>query len=162
MTWKQIEDFPEYEVSSEGCVRRNNYILKPQLNSKGYLRVSLYHNKKVLVHRLVAKAFISNPENKPQVNHRNGVKTDNRVCNLEWVTNSENQKHGNALGIIKHPVGEAAKNAKLTEQAVRNIKERYKRNSRTDGAFAIAKEYGVSGQTILNIIHGKKWRHVTL
>lgn len=60
------------------------------------------------MHRLVASAFIDNPDNKPQVNHINGVKSDNRACNLEWVTNRENQIHANLTGLRHTNVGESS------------------------------------------------------
>ena len=80
-------------------------IKKPYLTKFGYYRLRMEknkHSKHIFVHRLVAEAFIPNPENKPEINHKNGIRTDNRVKNLEWCTQSENNLHSyRKLGRIK-------------------------------------------------------------
>ena len=102
--WKAIEESNGmYEVSNTGKVRSLNYNktglvreLKQKINRYGYCVVTLHiegKQKYPTVHRLVANAFIPNPDNKPQINHKSGVKTDNSVENLEWSTTSENVKH---------------------------------------------------------------------
>ena len=99
--WKDIPHYEGlYQVSSLGRVWsiRSQKYLKP-LETNGYLRVALYGRngkaKKELIHRLVGMAFIPNPENKPQINHLNEIKYDNRVENLEWSTSKENINYGN-------------------------------------------------------------------
>jgi hypothetical protein len=98
--WKDIKNYSGYRVSNLGRVKsfgfRKVIIRKLGVDKNGYLVVCLYKNKgkkMVKVHRLVAQAFISNPENKPEVNHKDGNKQNNCVDNLEWATASENQMH---------------------------------------------------------------------
>ena len=113
MIWRDVVGYEGlYQVSDNGdvkrlsrkifCVKNNSHstlkemIMKTKIDRYGYEVIGLIKNKKKeypTIHRLVAKAFIDNKENKPQVNHINGIKTDNSVCNLEWCTNIENQRH---------------------------------------------------------------------
>lgn len=107
--WRDVVGYEGlYQVSNQGRVksleRKGRFgrtvkerILKPAFNSWGYLQVTLYaggKSKRLRVHRLVCQAFHENPGNKPQVNHLNEDKTDNRACNLEWCTRTENMNHG--------------------------------------------------------------------
>lgn len=106
--WKDVNGYEGlYQVSNLGRIRsfikcnahpNTPRIMKLQLNRKGYVKCHFF-DKLVSVHRLVAESFINNPDNKPQVNHKDGNKSNNHFSNLEWVTNSENQIHANANGL---------------------------------------------------------------
>jgi hypothetical protein len=117
--WKNIVDFPNYQISNLGNVKsidrytkakdneiihRKEFLLKGFINKKGYRQVTLYNiNKKpktMRVHRLVAEAFIQNKNNLPQVNHINGNKLDNRVENLEWCNDIDNKHHAINNGLV--------------------------------------------------------------
>lgn len=104
--FKEIEGYPNYEVSNLGTVRNRatGNVLRPGKTNRGYHKVHLYKEgqcKILTIHRLVAAAFLPNPENKREVNHIDGDKTNNRVSNLEWSTRSENVSHAFRNGLAK-------------------------------------------------------------
>jgi len=107
--WKEVEGHSGYFISNFGNVKSaKKGVLKNYVGTIGYPVISLKVNgkfKPVLIHRLVAKAFIPNPENKREVNHISGIKTDNRVENLEWCTRKENAQHSYRIGLQKPKFG---------------------------------------------------------
>ena len=99
--WAGVNGHPQYQVSTLGRVKRLDRVIIPDKSNK-YLRVKMYDcgvRDFAYVHRLVAMAFIPNPEGLPEINHKNGVKSDNQVENFEWVTASTNQLHALELGL---------------------------------------------------------------
>lgn len=168
MLIQKIKNFPDYFVSDEGDVYSKKYHyrqnkdchlikLKPILASNGYFTVGLRKNKTVAttcIHRLVAEAFIPNPENKPCVNHIDGNKHNNHVSNLEWNTYSENNYHAFKIG-LKKPTwcgkkGKDNPNSKIVLQ-VKNCKiiaEFY-------GAHEAQRETGIDYRWISRCCHKK-------
>ena len=125
--WKDIEGYEGlYQVSNLGKIKSIQYlnrvnnksyprnkILKIIINEKGYLKVDLYKLKKkkrFRIHRLIAQAFIPNPNNFPEINHINGNKQDNSINNLEWCTHSYNMKEAYKLGLVTPPKKVSQKN----------------------------------------------------
>lgn len=137
-------------------------IMKLATGNHGYKKVVLQKNKTKTyrVHRLVATAFISNPENKPCVNHKNGIKTDNRVENLEWCTQKENINHAINTGLIKYKRNSNIKNRpkqkKLNQKQVDEIRKKY--IPWKYSTYKLAKEYFVSAEQIHNIVTGVSWK----
>ncbi len=114
------------------------------------------------VHRFVAQAFIPNPLGLPQVNHKDGTRDNNRPENLEWVTNSQNIKHGYTFARrkrISFP-GELSANAKLTNESVGQIRSEYRFGDMTYGSCGLARRFGVDPALILRVVKRQVWRHI--
>jgi hypothetical protein len=164
--WKDVKDFEGlYQVSNLGNVKRlkskrvlSERLIGRSLDRYGYVKRTLSKDGKnyyFTEHRLVGVTFIDNTENKSTINHINGVKTDNKVENLEWNTNLENKQHAISTGLtdlkgIKHP------RCKLTEEQVFEIRKIGFSQTR----MSLSKKYGVSRNSILRIIKGKNWNHI--
>lgn len=123
-----------------------------------YVYVDLYSSskrKREYVHRLVAKAFLPNPNNLPEVNHKNYIRSDNRLANLEWMSKVQNMRHG--LLHRKTAIGERASHAKMTEKQVLEI-----RAHALQGVprFALAARYSMSYSGIKAIVRRETWRHI--
>lgn len=164
--WKDVKGFEGlYQVSNIGNVKRlagkycpNERLIFRLVDRDGYSRRTLCKDgkcKQMTEHRLVATAFIDNLNNKETVNHINGIKTDNRVENLEWNTQQENKEHAVRTGLmdikgIKHH------KCKLTEEQVREIREIGFSQTR----MSLSKKYGVSRSHILRLIRNEGWEHL--
>lgn len=186
--WKPIEENPVYLVSNYGRVRtidhpvwcrvNNSYSIRKgrfctptNNNSKRYWRVGVQINNKqkhLAIHRLVAKAFISNPDNLPQINHIDGDKNNNKVSNLEWCNNGYNQAHAcknNLKDVTK--MSEHSSLRKLTVEQVRFIKEEYSkvdtsiRGNKMNFARKMQTKFNLkSVSTILWIVNGGTNKHI--
>ncbi len=159
-TWAPILGYErEYEVSSQGSVRRvgKTECLSPIVDR--YSRVSLSRLGKVrttYVHRLVASHFLQNPLGKRCVNHKNGVKTDNRVSNLEWASHLENSKHADEQGLWCHH-GERHSLSRLSVSDVEHIRKLLLAKASHSN---IAKQFGVSRSAVGHIHAGRRWSRV--
>ena len=135
------------------------HLMEGAIRQDGYKQVVL--NKKTKdQHRIIAEAFVPNENELEQVNHINGIKTDNRTENLEWVTRSENLKHAFKLGLEKPMRGEDNPCSKLTEENVRYIRDNYKKNDRKFGFAALGRKFGVHRTTVSDAAQKVDWRHL--
>lgn len=162
--WKNIKGFRElYQISNLGRVRRidNKKVLKPLNISNGYKGVRLYRNKEDAttkkIHRLVAEYFISNPLNLPQVNHKDGNKSNNKVNNLEWCSNDYNMNHAVMNSLIL--LGDKRHSSKCTEESLVLLQRLI------DCGFTIKQLsiiYTISKNSMKEIIRGRAYKHLKL
>ena len=164
--WRAIADYKGlYEVSNYGRIKSLHFgkkmIRKIVYDGKNYATVDLNKNGKTKCfsfHGLVAKAFIPNPENKPEVNHERRDTHNNCIWNLNWTTHLENQQHAVKTGAYK--TGLKHSFSKLTVEAVRYIRKHYIPRHREFGASALARKFDVSIQTIVNVATYKTYHDV--
>lgn len=185
--WKDVYGWEEYyQVSNFGGVRSKTRfvvtcdknkvkytkrripgkILSGSIDATGYYRVDMRNKtagirKNSLIHRLVAIAFIDNVAEKPHINHKDGVKTNNNVKNLEWCTHAENMHHAFKNGFMKPFIGtekgEKCPSSKLTNAQAMEIKKRLKGDERLED---IAFDYPVGISAISEIKSGRSWKHI--
>lgn len=172
--WKDVCGYEGYyQVSNLGNVKSLDRIdcrgrhlkgkIVPHFSEKdGYLIVSFCKNgiaKHFRVHRLVASAFIQNPHNLSEVNHKDENKKNNCAENLEWCNTKYNINYGKRNQRVSEALsGEKTYNHKLTEEQVKEIRSTYQRRSKDFNAKKLSKMYGVSLSHISRIINKKRWR----
>lgn len=158
-TIKSLERVIKINYGTDNFRLIKEKIIKESTDKNGYLLTKLSINgirKTYKVHRLVASHFIDNPNNKPEVNHKNGIKDDNRVENLEWSTSKENSIHARETGLTH--VGEKIYCSKLTNDDVLNI---VKLRNEGKKLKEISMLYPVGFKTISKIVNGDRWSHIT-
>lgn len=174
--WKPVQGYEGfYEVSNEGRVRsvdryvkqrdkfmqlKKGKVLSPAKNRLGYMCVALSRENKLsarTIHRLVAIAFIKNPNGYKEINHIDGNKQNNNVENIEWSTRSKNINHAIKMGLLVHATGEKHHQSKFTDQQIKELREKY------DPQVPLreyAKEYNASISCISRIIRGDTYPKV--
>lgn len=161
--WKDITGYEEaYKISNYGNVysKHVNRILSPETNNNGYVYIRLWKNNKrktFVIHRLVGKYFLHNPNNFPELNHIDGNKLNNKVDNLEWCDRSFNIKHSYDNNLRELPKGEINGNSKLKEHEVIKILKLLNNGS---SVKQLSKIYKVSWECINNIKLNKSWKHI--
>ena len=159
---KAIKGFEDYLIGTDGSIfsTKRNKFLSQKLTKNGYYEQSLYAgNRKYAwfrVHRLVAEAFIPNPENKPFVNHKDGVKTNNNVENLEWATHEENMIHASIHGLALRGEDNPKSILKSSqvEEACKMMEFGFRNNE-------ISEATGISPENVSLIRAGTTWGHIS-
>ena len=162
--WRDVEDYDgDYQISNFGRVRSRKSgewrLMKTTPNQKGYLGVMFSRQgktKRFEIHRIVATAFLPNPNNLPVVEHADDNKQNNHVSNLFWSTHSDNTRHAYERNLINNYTIKA----KLKESDIKLIRQIYKSHDKNFGAKALAKKFGVTRATIENIVHDKTWKRL--
>lgn len=158
--WKSIRGYEGlYEISSFGVVKRKT-VLSVFIRN-GYPSIALSKNgqvKNVYIHRLVADTFILNPLRKKTVNHKDACKTNNKLSNLEWLSDHQNQQH--AIANKLHKRGGKHGMAKIKEQDAIEIRRLNGLKKGKISQFSLAKRYGISQGQVSAILSRKNWKHI--
>jgi hypothetical protein len=161
---KQFRDTPYY-VTEDGKVISTKFGKTKELKqfiNDGYCQVALRINNKqknFTVSRLVAEVYHPNPNNLPEVDHKDCNKLNNHISNLEWVTGQENLDRAKKNGLFNN-VGEKNGNHTLTKEQVIWIRNNYKPYDKEFGGIPLGKKFNISSTIISFIVHGKRWKHI--
>ena len=149
------KDIGNYIVYSDGRVWSKYWkrFIKPGIHKNGYFYY-IINNKSTLAHRLIAQTFIPNPDNLSAVHHRNNSKRDNRVENLQWISQVDNSRKAKEDGL--YPKGENNSCVKLTEEQAKKIKYEHKDLT----IRKIGELYGVHHSQIISIRNERSWKHI--
>ena len=157
--WRDIKGYEGlYRISNKGRLYRKNFgVIKLQKDKDGYAiyRLSIRHVEKTAkIHRIVAEHFLG--VSRLLVNHKDGIKNNNWVSNLEWVTSKQNSEHARLMGFTRR--GEQVSNSKLTEKEVRQLRAEYSCGDVLQRQLAL--KFGVSRNHISRIILRQRWAHI--
>lgn len=160
-SYGRIRSIGRMIVSRNGVIRKlERHILKPRIGRNGYYGLTLQRNGEKFypdVHRLVAETFLDNYNDSFVVNHKNGNKRDNRVCNLEWVSPRRNTEHAIENGLRKD-IGQGSKLSKLTETQVIEMRKLYFSDNMK--VVDIALKFGISKGYVPLIMSRRRWAHI--
>jgi hypothetical protein len=165
--WKFIK-IEGYSISNTGKFRndKTGKILKTYVGATGYYVVNIKPNGRIgksyslKIHRLIAEAFIPNPENNPHINHKDGNKLNNIIENLEWITHHKNVLHAKENNLLKFSDGETNGQSVLTEEEVKYIRKMYIPFDRKYGMRALSRKFNVHHATIERICNNITWNKI--
>jgi hypothetical protein len=170
--WRTIKGYNgRYVISNSGEIKRVKSLrldraklgkLRKNHDKDGYRKIQLHKEgkaKSFFIHRLVLQTFVGNPKKGQQSNHKNGIKSDNRVCNLEWCSRKENVEHAHRTGLCDRAIGSRHHKAKLKDWEVLSIRKEYSRKDHVTLKY-LSNKYGVTFSTISRIIRRVIWKSI--